>query len=502
MLRASSYNIYVPLPDNSEELLILHGYTGAYDRVSVDVATYLKNLEMYERPKPLFGKWSDEQLGLFVKSKNSDFRPSDSTLAALKLRGYLTENSFEEEEKRIGKIANTLHEESRKPSYVVMPTYNCNLRCAYCFQDHMRTNRSNSSLLKSMNVDMANRIIAVMGNIEKSKGWTSSTPPRRGVTFFGGEPLLKITKPVINHFIKNLKASGEAAFSAVTNGTELHHYEDLIGPEGINFLQITLDGPPVEHDKRRIYPNGKGSFEIIAENISRCLDQKAFVSVRMNIDRNNIQTLPTLAKEFIDRGWDSSKYFSSYVSPIQKANDNVDESETFNSYELNVEIEQLKTDFSDVMKVVRDCDDPLTERLRKVFYKKGFPMMQSTFCAAHNEMFVFDAFGDIYACWEVTGDKKLRIGAIKEDGDIEIANELYTMWRKRNISTNPVCNKCRYALYCGGGCAVLAERENGTVFSNFCDAFGKRFNSKLAKVYTDYTDGIETSDKVERICSQ
>jgi hypothetical protein len=34
MLRTSNYTIYVDLPGNEEEMLLVHTYTGAFDRVS------------------------------------------------------------------------------------------------------------------------------------------------------------------------------------------------------------------------------------------------------------------------------------------------------------------------------------------------------------------------------------------------------------------------------------------------------------------------------------
>ncbi|HSG40010.1 MAG TPA: hypothetical protein VLE27_10265, partial [Thermoanaerobaculia bacterium] len=38
MLRTSSYTIFVDLQGNDQDVLLVHGYTGAYDRVSRRVA--------------------------------------------------------------------------------------------------------------------------------------------------------------------------------------------------------------------------------------------------------------------------------------------------------------------------------------------------------------------------------------------------------------------------------------------------------------------------------
>ena len=83
-------------------------------------------------------------------------------------------------------------------------------------------------------------------------------------------------------------------------------------------------------------------------------------------------------------------------------------------------------------------------RVRQIFeQRKSLPNFQASFCGAHNKMYIFDAFGDIYACWEKTGDKKIRIGYINEDSEVVLNEELNQTWRNRTVISNPVCRKCR-----------------------------------------------------------
>jgi uncharacterized protein len=51
--RASSYVVYVDLPEEPEHVLLTHTYTGAYDRVSRRVAAYVRSLEPAHAPAPL-----------------------------------------------------------------------------------------------------------------------------------------------------------------------------------------------------------------------------------------------------------------------------------------------------------------------------------------------------------------------------------------------------------------------------------------------------------------
>src|SRR5437660_1150055 len=57
-LRASSYIIFVDLPEEREKMLLVHGYSGAYDLVSRKVATFIRSLEVGKTPRPLYGAWT------------------------------------------------------------------------------------------------------------------------------------------------------------------------------------------------------------------------------------------------------------------------------------------------------------------------------------------------------------------------------------------------------------------------------------------------------------
>jgi uncharacterized protein len=94
---------------------------------------------------------------------------------------------------------------------------------------------------------------------------------------------------------------------------------------------------------------------------------------------------------------------------------------------------------------------------------------------------VFDAFGDIYACWERAGYVNERIGYLDDEARLVMNPTEEAKWRGRTVASNPVCGRCPYALYCGGGCALLAELKNGELHSNYCDDFSRRFKALAAE---------------------
>jgi uncharacterized protein len=501
MLRTSSYTIYVSLPENEEQMLLVHGYTGAYDRVSRPVAEYLMSLEAGPPPAPLYGTWSAEPATR--RPGETGRTPSDRTLDSLRQRGYLTSMSVQEEEGHFARTVKRLHRQAvaQGIGYIIMPTYNCNLRCSYCFQDHMRSNPDYRHLLRTISPQVVDRIFAAMPQIEAAHGVTPDDVTTRRMGFFGGEPLLAENRQIIEYIIGRAQAMGPVRFWAVSNATELHAYRDLLGPQGISMIQITLDGPPDEHDKRRIRADGSGTFADIARNIDLCLEREVSISVRVNLDPRNIVDMPRLGDEIVSRGWDQNGRFHVYTAKINAGNENTKLQDTFaTAWELSNALDELRA-VHPSMRVFGRPDEDLENRALKIFDSgaHGLPQFKTSFCGAHTGMYIFDAFGDIYSCWERTGDPGIRIGRLPEEGGVEMNEALTRMWHSRTPASNPTCRKCRYAMHCGGGCAVLAEGQKGKFFTNYCDGFADRFRQSVAKAYVDHTNGVGVVHQ-ERVC--
>jgi uncharacterized protein len=502
VLRASSYIIYVDLPETPEEMLLVHGYTGAYDRVPRSIGLYIRSLETRRQAKPLYGEWASE---LAVTSDVP--LPSPEDIRLLQGRGYLTRLSLEEEESLFGRVAQKMHEHRLKqmPSYIIMPTYDCNLRCSYCFQDHMRTDSKYQHLLHTMSVGVADRIFSSMKKIEALHGLDENQYEgrHRSIGLFGGEPLLAANRPIIEYILRKAQQIGTARFWAVSNATELDAYEDLLSAELIGSVQITLDGTPREHDQRRIYPNGSGSFAKIERNITMALNKGVNISIRMNVDRNNIGQLPELSEVIHNNGWEQYLNFSAYTSPIRAMNDKVARSTTLSTPELSKVQAMLAKDFPLASMFARP-DIGIKQDARQIFHDGGsqMPTLHESYCSAHSGMYIFDAFADIYVCWDKTGDASTRFGHIHDDGNVDIASQQIQLWRGRTVASNPVCRKCRYALHCGGGCAVLAYRQSGKYHMNFCDGFASSFKSRVAEAYAEHVAGVPMEARAAKVCDQ
>ncbi|MCK9580396.1 MAG: radical SAM protein [Methanoregula sp.] len=149
-------------------------------------------------------------------------------------------------------------------------TEECNLRCKYCVYS------DSYSLMRNPSNDMMDFPTA-----KKALDWYISlvmegreyNPVRKpGIGFYGGEPLLNfdLVKKCI-HYIKTTYPELDVHYSITTNGTLLNkEKEDFLKEHGFS-ISISIDGPKDEHDRNRVYPNGRGTFTDIMKNVRRMI---------------------------------------------------------------------------------------------------------------------------------------------------------------------------------------------------------------------------------------
>ena len=65
-------------------------------------------------------------------------------------------------------------------------------------------------------------------------------------------------------------------------------------------------------------------------------------------------------------------------------------------------------------------------------------------------------------------------------------------WNGRNISSVSSCNKCKYALFCGGGCPAHAILTGGgDAFVPYCDEYPRLFHTLVPEIYEAHAHAEE-----------
>jgi uncharacterized protein len=212
--------------------------------------------------------------------------------------------------------------------------------------------------------------------------------------------------------------------------------------------------------------------------------------VRLNVDRNNLSDLPAIVDEIVARGWDRCSRFGAYISPVRAGNGKTESAGTLSSWELDRALTKMREEHPN-LRVLARPDEGMRAKVRQIFDadREILPSLRPSFCGAHDRMYIFDPFGNTYSCWKRTGDPNVSIGKVTLEGEIEFRFDQAKVWRSRTVASNPVCRRCRYALHCGGGCAILALEQNGKFESNYCDGFAARFRASVAESYLDHVSG-------------
>lgn len=334
-------------------------------------------------------------------------------------------------------------------SLTIAPTSNCNFRCVYCYE-------KNSIRTRDMTPEIED---AILSFIEKFKDKIDSLT----IAWYGGEPLLRfdIVERLSRKIIKICKENNIMYFSSiVTNGYLLTpEIAKKLNEYKIDKIQITLDGIKEIHDKRRILSNRQGTFDKIISNLIECKNILKSVSLRINIDNSNFDSVNQLYDYFKEN--DLLDFIVPYLGHVKCTN------ECYNN-ETCISLEKFSEE-SYNFKIYSD-------RELGAYY----PFLLTNVCGADSlYSFVIDSDGKLYKCWDEIGIESRQVGDILQDININMLNINYMTV---DATLNEECSKCKYLPICMGGCPIkFGEKDNCVHFRYHLDRYLKRAADLIAQ---------------------
>lgn len=168
-------------------------------------------------------------------------------------------------------------------SYLILPTTNCNARCAYCFEKGVR--------LMNMGDDTANKVVNYIAS-HKSK-------PAVKLHWFGGEPLVGANR--IDQICEGLRERNVNYHSVMTSNGYLFTEQVVdraVKEWNLEMVQITLDGTEAVYNKVKDYiAANENPFRKVISNISLLLKVDIHVILRLNLDEHNAEDLRRLVTD-------------------------------------------------------------------------------------------------------------------------------------------------------------------------------------------------------------
>ena len=315
----------------------------------------------------------------------------------------------------------------------VFPTFECNCRCRYCYENKVKG-------------VMSPKVQEGLLNFIKNRKSIKSL----NIIWFGGEPLL-YRDLLFDLSDKLLKYCNEQnmsySCSMVTNLTLLQE-DDIAKLKKYKIFnyQVTLDGPEIIHNKRRPEINEVNSFKKIVNNIKLLITNGLKVDLRVNIDKSNIDYVPELLR-VINLEIGHHKNLTLYPARVGNSNSGICKSAKSDCIENTEDWSEITIDF------YRQCiklgfSDNIGERL--------IPKSVIMSCSAEfSNYFAIDPNGYMYKCSLIVGEQDKAFQNVCECTDLNVSSGNYLKWVVPSYITHKKCNECKLLPICMGGCRLL-----------------------------------------------
>ena len=269
----------------------------------------------------------------------------------------------------------------------------------------------------------------------------------------------------------------------ISNGYDLDKYVELVKEFNFRYVQITIDGIGEEHDKRRYLTGGQGTYDRIMENVQLGLEKGINIVLRTNVNTKNLEAISDLITFYKSNGWTEMLNFSYYFKTTMKCYDEIGES--LSEVELMTKMAELYGE--DISKFqFNSIYQGLSTRLVDMLENNTFAPFRSGYCGANMGMYTIDPYGDIYPCWDVLSEKEHSIGRVNvETCEFEFNDNLEN-WKGRTVDKLDECKKCKYMMFCGGGCAAQSKVLYNDINRAYCDDFVDIFKQVAVDVCSKY----------------
>ncbi len=357
-------------------------------------------------------------------------------LEALQKSEFVLDDTVNEIDK-VKEIRNVVDFNETNYHLTINPTMNCNFKCWYCYETHVKDSRMNEEIIERVNKFLTTQII----DENKIKSFTLS--------WFGGEPLLyfyDIVLPIMKHFNEVVAEKGiHGEINFTSNGFLINpKMVELFKKHKVASLQITLDGYEDDHNKVRYVSATRGSYRQIVENVALLVKNGIFIRLRVNFTLDNIQNCYKIIDDI------------SHISEEDR--------------------KLLMLDFHRVWQDSDPADDGMLQDQFEMFREAGFRVasnlsmdnVRNSCYADKKNSAVINYNGDVFKCTARDFTNFKRDGIIDETGSIVWENG--SLENRMDIKfKNKPCLSCRLLPVCNGGCSQhavehVAKNEEYCVF--------------------------------------
>lgn len=353
-------------------------------------------------------------------------------------------------------------------SIALIPTYNCNMKCIYCYEGNLTIMKE-----RMLSSDIDNIIKYI------KKIYDEGSFSEINFSLLGGEPITKDNIKWFNDFfIEFKKLNLKFNISCISNGLEIRDNIEYILDMKLSHIQLTLDGLEKTHNYRKKSKiKGLNPYNGVINTVDILLESKIYTSLRMNVDMYNVSEIIKINSLINEKGWNKSKFFDAYLYPVTQSSDSNSKkyiSETLLFEKVLNELSKLNTSDNNLSLDFHGVDFVDSLLRKEIFVPKN------KFCASCSSQYVFDCKGNIYTCWWGASKSEFIIGNFRKDN---FDSEKVKAWHYHDVNSIENCISCKYKYICGTGCVFKSYSREKTLNAGNCSDF---YN--IIKLYLSYLE--------------
>lgn len=302
---------------------------------------------------------------------------------------------------------------------ILMPTEQCNFRCTYCYED-FALGRMRSGVVAGVKALLSAR---------------APTLDELHISWFGGEPLLALD------IVEDLQRHAQALardHPGMRAGANMTTNAWRLSPEvfarllalGVLDYQISFDGPPEHHDRKRVRKGSRPTFERLWRNVlaMRERTERFTIRLRLHVDHENLAAM----FPFVDRCLETFGHdprFALYLKPLSRYGGPNDERlPVLSSAEDWRRLAELE------LRVARASAPPVPALSIPApggsAPTRPAPGHGEVCYAARGNHFVVRSDGRLCKCTIVLDHPKNQVGRLHEDGTVEISAAAMQPWMR------------------------------------------------------------------------
>lgn len=341
-------------------------------------------------------------------------------------------------ESELGSTPSPTKEGFRPDSAVLFTTFDCNLKCIYCYA------RAGERKI-DMTWETAKATIDFIIANAKASGSQESSLKFHG----GGEPTWNwdVFRRALNYFLEQAKNNDiTPEVGLATNGILSEDQVEWIA-QRMNTVQVSMDGTREIHNFQRPYNeenSSNDSFDTVCQSISSFLAKGVAVTIHCVITSKGMESIPEISEFFVNNFPRASLHFE----PVCECGRGMELAQEFSSQSLFTE------GFSAAEQIAGSAGS-------EIFYSgTGFDIMElrENFCGVSVPNFTVTPEGFVTACHEVAElthplSPHFIYGRLdSQNGQFAFDHDKIKRLQHWGKELSARCSNCFAQYHCGGEC--------------------------------------------------